>query len=140
MDLVKQGVILEPVGVDNFSDHRGDLDIAELHCSEKFETKRIYFISNVPKSQTRGAHGHKHLKQIFFALAGKFELRVTDGLVFESVELRAHETGYFLPAGYWRDLSNFSDDAVCLVLASEHFDEADYIFSYDEFMRWKNNG
>jgi hypothetical protein len=73
-------------------------------------------------------------------LAGKFQLKVTDGAVFETVELRAHEAGYFLPAGYWRDLNQFSDDAVCLVLASEHYDEADYIYSYDEFLRWKSNG
>ncbi len=137
---MKQQLILEPIGVFNFCDHRGNLDIAELQFPGKFETKRIYYISNVPKSQIRGAHGHKKLKQIFFALAGKFELRVTDGSFFQTVELKAHESGYFLPAGYWRVLSQFSDDAVCLVLASDHYDEDDYIFSYDEFLKWKSNG
>lgn len=137
---MNQKTILEPVAVRNFNDHRGSLDIAELQFPEKFETKRIYYISNVPESQTRGAHGHKQLKQIFFALRGKFELTVTDGLVFETVELRAHEKGYFLPAGYWRDLDKFSDNAVCLVLASEHYDEEDYLYSYNEFLEWKRNG
>jgi hypothetical protein len=137
---VKTQAILEPIDVENFRDHRGNLDIAELQFVEKFETKRIYYISTVPAGQSRGAHGHKELKQIFFALAGKFELTVTDGSVFETVEMKAHDVGYFLPAGYWRDLKEFSKDAVCLVLASEHYDEGDYIYSYDEFLRWKNHG
>lgn len=126
--------------VKNFSDHRGILDIAEIQFPGKFETKRIYYISNVPQSQTRGAHGHKQLRQIFFALAGKFVLTVTDGSVFETVELRAHDRGFFLPAGCWRELNKFSDGAVCLVLASEHYDEADYIYSYDDFLSWKSSG
>lgn len=137
---MKPKTILEPIDIENFKDHRGNLDIAELKFVEKFETKRVYYISDVPEGQTRGAHGHKELKQIFFALSGKFELTVTDGSVFETVELRAREKGYFLPPGYWRDLNQFSSDAVCLVLASEHYDESDYIYSYDEFLRWKNHG
>ena len=132
--------ILQPVKVKKFSDLRGTLDVAEFHFTEMFQTKRIYYISGVPGGKTRGAHGHKELKQIFFALSGKFKLSVTDGQVFETVELKAHEVGYYLPAGYWRDLDGFSPDAICLVLASEHYDETDYISSYDEYFKWKNNG
>ena len=137
---MKLRTILEPIDVENFRDFRGNLDIAELQFIERFEIKRIYCISNVPEGESRGAHGHKELKQIFFALSGKFELTVTDGFIVETVELRAHEKGYFLPAGYWRDLKLFSSDAVCLVLASEHYDAGDYIYSYDEFLKWKNHG
>lgn len=136
---MKSRVILKQIDVENFSDERGNIDIAELTFPERFETKRIYYISNVAEGQTRGSHGHKELKQIFFALSGKFELTVTDGYVFETVEVKAHEKGYFLPAGYWRDLKNFSSDALCLVLASEHYDEHDYIYTYDEFLRWKKH-
>jgi len=113
--------------------------VSELEIDYRFETKRIYCISGVPENQSRGAHAHKNLKQIFFAVAGSLELTVTDGSTSETVELMAHKEGYYLPAGYWRDLKNFSDDAVCLVLASEHFSEADYIRSYDEYLRWRNN-
>jgi hypothetical protein len=66
-------------------------------------------------------------------------LTVTDGFAVQTVEISAHGKGYFLPAGYWRELNHFSEDAVCLVLASEHFDEEDYIHSFEEFLRWKNN-
>ena len=137
---MKTEKILEQIDVENFIDYRGHLDIAELKLVGKFETKRVYYISEVPEGQSRGAHGHKQLKQIFFALAGNFKLTVSDGSVFETVELRAHEKGYFLPPGYWRDLNQFSSDAICLVLASEHYDESDYIYSYDEFLKWKNHG
>jgi dTDP-4-dehydrorhamnose 3,5-epimerase-like enzyme len=125
--------------VSHLIDQRGTLDIAELEIEDQFVTKRIYCISGVPKNHSRGAHAHKSLKQIFFAVAGSLELTVTDGATTETVELVAHKEGFFLPAGYWRDLNNFSDDAVCLVLASEHFSEADYIRSYDEYLRWRTN-
>jgi dTDP-4-dehydrorhamnose 3,5-epimerase-like enzyme len=122
------------VEVENFIDDRGALSISNL---PNFELKRIYYISSVPANTLRGAHAHKKLKQIFFALSGKFNLRVTDGVITEEVELSAFGPGYFLSEGYWRELSNFSPDAVCLVLASEHYDENDYIHSYDEYLDWK---
>ncbi len=131
--------ILQEILVDSLSDSRGMLDIAEFHDVSKFETKRIYYISNVPKGNSRGSHAHKELNQIFFALAGSLTMTVTDGLDTETVELIAHNKGYFLPAGYWRDLKNFSTDAVCLVLASEHFDENDYIHSFAEYLEWKKS-
>ncbi len=136
---MKSQSILKPVHVSHLIDQRGTLDIAELEIEDQFVTKRIYCISGVPKNHSRGAHAHKSLKQIFFAVAGSLELTVTDGATTETVELVAHKEGFFLPAGYWRDLNNFSDDAVCLVLASEHFSEADYIRSYDEYLRWRTN-
>ena len=131
--------ILKPVHVSHLRDQRGALDVAELEIEDKFETKRIYFISGVPENQSRGAHAHKKLKQIFFAVVGSLEMTVTDGSASETVRLIAHQEGFFLPAGYWRDLKNFSENAVCLVLASEHFSEADYIRSYDEYLRWRTN-
>lgn len=131
--------ILTPVEVENFKDSRGSLSISNLPNFEKFETKRIYYISDVPPNTMRGAHAHKNLKQIFFALRGKFNLRVSDGVITEEVELSASGSGYFLSEGYWRELTNFSTDAVCLVVASEHYDEHDYIYSYEEFLEWKKS-
>ena len=132
--------ILKEVQVTNILDNRGNLDIAEFQNIGKFETKRIYYISNVPESDARGAHAHKNLNQVFFAVAGSFNMTVTDGFITETVELKAHEMGYFLPAGHWRDLNNFSSGAVCFVLASEHYNENDYIRSYEEFLEWKKSG
>ena len=131
--------ILKEIQVTSILDNRGNLDIAEFQNIGKFETKRIYYISNVPENDTRGAHAHKSLDQVFFAVAGSFNMTVTDGFITETVELKAHEMGYFLPAGHWRDLDNFTSDAVCLVLASEHYDENDYIRSYEEYLEWKKS-
>jgi dTDP-4-dehydrorhamnose 3,5-epimerase-like enzyme len=128
--------ILKEIKISKFLDSRGNLNVAEFQGIGKFETKRIYFITNVPENDARGAHAHKTLNQIFFAIAGKFNLSVTNGIVSESVELNPKDNGYFLPSGYWRDLNNFSNDAICLVLASEHYDEGDYIRSYDQYLEW----
>jgi mannose-6-phosphate isomerase-like protein (cupin superfamily) len=131
--------ILKEIHVANYVDDRGNLDVAELQSIGTFETKRIYYISGVSENNTRGAHAHKNLDQVFFAVAGNFKMTVTDGSIIETVDLRVHETGYFLPAGYWRDLKNFTIDAVCLVLASEHYEENDYIRSYEEYLEWKKS-
>jgi mannose-6-phosphate isomerase-like protein (cupin superfamily) len=131
--------ILKEIQVANYLDNRGNLDVAEFRSIGKFETKRIYYISSVPENDARGAHAHKNLDQVFFAVAGNFNMTVTDGSIIETVDLKAHETGYYLPAGYWRDLKNFTNDAVCLVLASEHYDENDYIRSYEEYLEWKKS-
>jgi dTDP-4-dehydrorhamnose 3,5-epimerase-like enzyme len=132
--------ILREIQLTTNTDARGSLDFAELQGFGKFETSRVYYISNVPEGSTRGAHAHKTLNQVFFSLSGSFEMTVTDGLVTETVDLKAHENGYFLPAGYWRDLKNFTSDAICLVLASEHYDENDYIHSFSDFLAWRRNG
>lgn len=132
--------ILKEIQVASILDSRGNLDVAEFQGVGKFETKRIYYISNVPENDARGAHAHKNLDQVFFSVAGKFNMTVTDGFTTETVELRDHEKGYFLPAGHWRDLNNFSSGAVCFVLASEHYNENDYIRSYEEFLEWKKSG
>ena len=131
--------ILKEIQVANYLDSRGNLDVAEFLNIGKFETKRIYYISSVPENDARGAHAHKHLNQVFFAVAGNLSMTVTDGSITETVDLRAHQMGYFLPAGYWRDLKNFTNDAVCLVLASEHYDENDYIRSFEEYLEWKKS-
>ena len=82
---MKSYSILKPVQVSHLQDQRGSLDVAELEIDDQFETKRIYCISGVPENQSRGAHAHKNLKQIFFAVAGSLELTVTDGSTSETV-------------------------------------------------------
>ena len=131
--------ILKEIQVVNFMDSRGKLDVAEFENIGKFETKRIYYISNVPAEGARGAHAHKSLNQIFFALVGKFTLTVTNGLITETVELNAHDMGFFLPAGYWRELRSFTSDAICLVLASKYYEESDYIRSYGDYLEWQKS-
>lgn len=120
----------------SFKNHRGSLNVCELE-NDQFTIKRFYCISNVPHGKSRGLHGHKKLKQMFFALSGAFTLNATDGEVSDSVIVCANGPGYLLPAGYWRELNNFSHDGICLVLASENFDASDYIHTFDEFLKWR---
>ena len=131
--------VLKEIQIKSFLDNRGVLNVAEFQNISKFEIKRLYFISQVPKSETRGAHAHKSLNQIFFAVSGKFTLSVTDGTHSDSVELSPLDKGYFLPSGYWRELNSFTDDAVCVVLASEIYEESDYIRSFKEYLLWRRN-
>lgn len=128
---------LEKVEVQSFIDRRGNLGVSELGVNPKFIIKRIYYINRVPSEASRGAHGHKQLQQIFYALSGSFHLMVTDGVNTDSVTVSEMSNGYFLPAGLWRDLDNFSSDCVCLVLASEPYDKSDYIHDYEEFRNWR---
>jgi dTDP-4-dehydrorhamnose 3,5-epimerase-like enzyme len=120
----------------NFKNDRGILDVFELE-SQQFIVKRFYYISKVPFGKSRGLHGHKKLSQIFFALAGEFTLNATDGEVSNSVICNVHGPGYLLPGGYWRELNNFSNDGICLVLASESYDSSDYIYSFNEYLDWR---
>lgn len=128
---------LKKIEINSLVDFRGSLDVAELSALNDFVVKRVYYISNVPKGEERGAHAHKSLKQVFFAINGSFTLKVTDGVNFDSVQINAHSYGYYLPSGFWRDLSDFSQDAICLVLASEFYDPTDYIYTIDEFREWR---
>lgn len=136
---MNQAKILHEVKVDNFLDVRGQISVAELIGLDDFVVRRIYYISQVAESQLRGLHAHKKLNQIFFSISGSFKLSVTDGSSVESYDLKEHGSGVFLPSGYWRELSDFSPGAICLVLASEHFLQSDYIYDFEEYLEWKKN-
>jgi hypothetical protein len=129
---------LTPVESKTYSDIRGVLNSIELPERSIFECKRIYYISEVPSNSIRGAHAHKNLQQVFFAVSGSFTLYVTDGKNFDKVRISAQSSGYFLPNGYWRELTEFDPNTVCVVLASEHFDESDYIQEMSAYLAWKN--
>jgi dTDP-4-dehydrorhamnose 3,5-epimerase-like enzyme len=121
-----------------FSDARGVLNAIELPEELNFETKRIYYITEVPVNSIRGAHAHKKLRQIFFALSGSFTLIVTDGQRTDKVRISAHSSGYCLPSGYWRELTEFEPETICLVLASEHFNDSDYIKEKNTYLEWRS--
>lgn len=129
---------LTPVESSTYSDIRGVLNAIELPKRLIFECKRVYYISHVPSNSIRGAHAHKNLRQIFFAVSGGFTLYVTDGKKIDKVRISAQSGGYFLPNGYWRELTEFDPNTVCVVLASEHFDESDYIQEISAYLTWKN--
>jgi hypothetical protein len=130
---------LQPIDATKFTDLRGDLNAIEIPDSFSFQTRRIYYISSVPSNSIRGTHAHKELNQIFIAIGGSFTLSVTDGAKTDKVRVRTGSCGYFLPSGFWRELSDFTEGTICLVLASEHFDENDYIKEMSEYLDWRNS-
>lgn len=119
-------------------DGRGNLVVSEFQISQEFSVQRIYYITNVPQGIPRGAHGHKDLQQIFYSLKGQFQLSVSDGLKHDTVYIQESSTAYYVPNGLWRELDDFTEDCVCLVLASLPYDKSDYIDSYEEFKDWRS--
>jgi dTDP-4-dehydrorhamnose 3,5-epimerase-like enzyme len=89
----------------------------------------------VPSQSTRAGHAHYALHQLLIAVAGSFDVRLHDGTRDERVTLNRPNRGLHIGPGTWRDIDNFSSGAVCLVMASEHYDEADYIRDFDEFLK-----
>ncbi|WP_395049868.1 sugar 3,4-ketoisomerase [Flavobacterium sp.] len=102
-----------------------------------FEFKRIYYLFDVPSSAFRGGHSHINQDEILIALSGSFEVVLDDGMEKMTILLNKPNIGLPIATGIWRELQNFSSGAVCLVIASDVFDEADYIRDYDEFLKSK---
>ena len=101
-----------------------------------FDIARAYYIYDVPSGSVRAGHAHKCLRQLFLALSGSFSLHLEDGRNRETFVLNRPHNGVFVEPGVWRMIDNFSGGAVCLVLASAHYDEADYIRSYKDFLAY----
>jgi dTDP-3-amino-3,4,6-trideoxy-alpha-D-glucose transaminase len=114
----------------------GVLGVAEVSKHIGFPIHRAYYIRDVPTGASRGAHGHKSLRQCFLCLRGSVRVSITKSGRTETVELNRPSQAAVVAAGSWRDLSDFSHDSVVIVLVSEEYDEADYIRDFDEFTRW----
>lgn len=99
-----------------------------------FEFKRIYYLFDVPSNAFRGGHSHINQHEILMALSGSFEVVLDDGIEKKSFLLNKPNVGLPISTGIWRELHNFSSGAVCLVVASDVFDESDYIRDYKEFL------
>lgn len=102
-----------------------------------FDIKRIYYLYDVPGGNSRGGHAHKDLYQIMIALSGSFTVTVDDGMIKRSFQLNQPYQGLLIPPGLWRDLDNFSSGSICMVLASELYDEEDYFRDYENYIQWK---
>ena len=120
------------IEIPKISDPRGNLAVIEKD-SIPFAIKRVYYLYDVPSDAYRGGHAHKEQQEFLVALSGSFEVVLTDGSSKQKVMLNKPDKGLLIPTGIWRELENFSSGAVCLVLASDEFDEADYIRDYDAF-------
>ena len=121
----------------NENSENGDLHFIEGRNDIPFDIKRIYYLSSVPSGQSRGGHAHIKLEQFFICLAGSFSIRFRDGFTDETLKLTANSEGVYVPCLIWRDLFDFSKDAVCLVLASHEYSADDYIHEYSRFLEIK---
>ncbi|WP_053991655.1 FdtA/QdtA family cupin domain-containing protein [Mangrovimonas sp. TPBH4] len=124
------------IEIPKIKDARGNLAIIEKDCIP-FEIKRVYYLFDVPSDAYRGGHAHKKQESFLVALSGSFEVVIDDGLKKDRIMLNKPDKGLLISTGVWRELENFSAGAVCLVLASTEFEEAEYIRDYDDYLRFK---
>ena len=117
--------------------HDGSLSIIEQLRDIPFEIKRVYYINNLKNRHSiRGYHSHKKLKQAIFCINGKFLLSLDDGKNKQKIKIKNDSSGIIIGPGLWHTMSQFSNDCVLLVLASEYFEESDYIRDYLKFKEW----
>jgi dTDP-4-dehydrorhamnose 3,5-epimerase-like enzyme len=118
-------------------DERGSLVAIEIGNQKEipFDVKRVYYIYRTELGVSRGYHAHKELKQVAFAISGSCQMVLDDGLKRSTVTLDSPTKGILIENFVWREMHNFSPECVLLVLASEHYDEADYIREYDDFLK-----
>lgn len=115
-------------------DQRGNLSVVEGGDLVPFDIKRLYYLYDVPGGATRGGHAHKNLRQLIIAASGSFDVVLDNGKTRQKFSLNRSYKGLYIPKMIWREIENFSSGAVCMVLASEHYDESDYIYDYNEFL------
>ncbi len=124
------------IDLPKITDPRGNLTVAEGDSVVPFGIKRAYWVYDVPGGESRGGHAHKRLKQLVVALSGSFTVTLDNGRERSTVLLNHPWQGLVIDTNTWRTLDDFSSGAVCLVLASDHFEEDDYIYDYDEFLKY----
>ena len=125
------------LSITKIEDPRGNLSVIENDVIP-FDIKRVYYLYDVPSGAERGGHSHKEQQEFLVALSGSFDVILNDGKVEKTVTLNKPFEGLLIPNGIWRELKDFSSGAVCLVVASDVFDEDDYIRDFDEFLKSKS--
>lgn len=128
---------VQVLGLARIGDARGNLTVVEAEHHVPFPIRRVFYMTDLPNRVERGAHAHKELLQFVIAAAGSFDLVLDDGIERRAIRLDRSDRGVLIPVLIWGELNNFSPDAVCMVLASDHYDEADYLRDYDEFKAYK---
>lgn len=126
------------IELDKHHNEKGNISVVENNQDIPFEVKRVYYLYDVPGGEVRGGHAHKKLRQLIIATSGSFSVKLNDGKVKRTIILNRPYQGLLVVPGIWRELDDFSSGSVCLVLASNLFDEDDYIRNYDEFITFKN--
>lgn len=114
-------------------DTRGNLTVVEQMRQIPFDIARVYWTYDIPGGGRRGGHAHRSCQEVVVAVSGSFDVQLYNGREWETYHLNHPYQGLYIGTGIWRTLEDFSSGAVCLVLASELFDEDEYIYDMDEF-------
>jgi mannose-6-phosphate isomerase-like protein (cupin superfamily) len=122
------------VGFPKIADPRGNLSFVESFSHVPFEIKRVYWLYDVPGGAERGGHAHHAAQEVLIAMSGSFDVVLGDGSLTQRFHLNRSYAGLYLPAMVWREMDNFSSGSVVMVLASEPYDEADYIRDEDDYL------
>ena len=117
-------------------DDRGQLVALEVNKEIPFKIKRVYYIYDTKDGVRRGFHAHKNLEQILICVHGSCKIHLDNGFETEEVTLDSPTDGLYVANNMWREMYDFSPDAVLLVLASELYDESDYIRNYEDFLKF----
>lgn len=137
MATIKDVKILE---LPKFADPRGNLSFVEQMNHIPFEIKRTYWIYDVPGGESRGGHAFRQNEEFIVALSGAFDVIVDDGKEKKTFALNRSYYGLYIPAGLWREIRNFSTNSLALEFGSIHYDRADYVEDYEQFLKLKSNG
>ncbi len=126
------------IEIDKHHHDKGNISVVENVKTIPFEIKRVYYLYDVPGGESRGGHAHRELRQLIVAASGSFDVTLDDGNVKRTFSLNRPYQGLLVVPGIWRELNNFSSGSVCLVLASQIYDEEDYLREYIDFIEYKN--
>jgi dTDP-4-dehydrorhamnose 3,5-epimerase-like enzyme len=126
--------LAEWINLQRISDERGGLVIAEAQKNIPFVIKRVYCLYDL-NDKPRGFHAHKKLQQVMVCLAGSCEVMLDNGRTRETIQLTKASEGLFITDMCWHEMKNYSRDCILMVLASDYYDEADYIRDYDIFKK-----
>ena len=126
------------IDLPKFEDPRGNLSFIEEFKQVPFKIERTYWIYDVPGGQVRGGHAFREQQELIVALSGSFDIVVDDGKVKKTFSLNRSYNGLYVPAGLWRQMQNFSTNSLALVLSSTHYNQDDYIYDYNEFLKFRS--
>ncbi len=123
------------INLPKIADPRGNLTFVESERHVPFNIRRVYYVNDVPGGSERGGHAHKACKEFIIAMSGSFNVILNDGNAKHRFHVNRSFYGLYVSSMVWHKLDNFSSGSVCLVLASEYFDESDYYRDYQEFLK-----
>ncbi|HEY3913809.1 MAG TPA: FdtA/QdtA family cupin domain-containing protein [Verrucomicrobiae bacterium] len=122
------------IDLPKITEARGNLTFVEGGRHVPFDIKRVYYLYDVPGGAERGGHAHKALHQLIIAMSGSFDIVLDDGYERKRIHLNRSYIGLYIPPMMWREIDNFSSGSVCMVLASNYYDESDYYRDHVDFL------